>query len=166
MTTSHSAPSAQAMQARLAADLSLPSRVGHIALLLVALGGAGVGAALLLTETGLPMRTRIALALIVAINCCWAAFATWVLARRRVLFAHHKVIAARMAITFSAIFTIGSVAMRWSDAGARAWPAAMGVGLVMLAIAVFMLVRARRHVAALIARREELEQLLGRTERA
>jgi hypothetical protein len=165
MTSIHSGASAQAMQARLAAELSLPARVGHIALLLAALGSAGISAALLLTETGLPARTRVAFALMVVIGCCWVAFATWVLARRRVLFARHRVIAARMAVTFSAMFTIGSVALRWSDAAPRAWPAAMGVGLVMLAIAGFMLVRAQRRVAALIARREALEHLLGTTER-
>lgn len=159
-------PTVADVQRLLAAQLRLPSRLGHTLLLLVALGGAGVTGALLLTEPALPLRTRVALAAMVAIGLSWAVFAAWVLARRRVLLAAHHVVAARLAVAFTAVYTLGALgASWWGDVGRAGWGAA-GVGGAMLAVAVAMHARARRRVGALSRRRADLERRLGGEARA
>lgn len=153
-------PSAAEMRRRLEAELSLPSRLGHTALLLAGLAVAAVSGALLAGEVGLPGSTRVALAAIVGVGLAWAAFAAWVLARRRVLFASHRVVAARMAVAFTALFTLGTLALgQWGGTG-RTWFAAGGMGMLMLAVAIVLLVRARRRFRKLSRRRTELEHLL------
>lgn len=116
-------PSADELRRRLAAEIALPSRVGYTALLLAGLAMAAATGSLLATEPGLPARTQAAFATIAAVGIAWAAFAAWALARRRVLFASHRVIAARMAVTFSGLFTAGALGV-WlagsrQQAGAR-----------------------------------------------
>jgi hypothetical protein len=64
----------------------------------------------------------------------------WVLSNRGILFGHHRVVAGRMAVGFVA--------------------AAMGA--FMIPIATSRLVRAKRRVAELSKRRDELEEQLGR----
>jgi hypothetical protein len=154
-------PSADDVRRLLAAELSLPSRLGHTLLLLASLGGTGVVGALLLTEPALPARTRAAMALMAAIGLSWAAFAAWVLARRRVLLAAHHVVAARMAVAFTTLFTLGALGAAWWGGAGRVGYAAAGVGGAMLAAAVAMHARARRRVAELTRRRAALERRLG-----
>jgi hypothetical protein len=169
MTDSADGPRRDASSAevrrRLAAELSLPSRVGHTALLLAGLAAATVAAALLLTEAGLPARTRIAFVVMVIIGLAWAGFALWVLVRRRVLFATHRVIATRMAAAFTALFTAGALlaVFDWG-AGAAGLFAAI-VGAAMMSVALLLHVRARRRVRELTARRRELEREIADAER-
>lgn len=154
-------PSTADVQRMLARQVGLPSRLAYTALLLAGVGGAAVSGALLLTEPALPARTRIAFGLMVGIGMSWAGFATWVLARRRVLLAGHRVVAATMAVAFSALFTLGAVAVgRWGHAGS-AWIAAAGVGTIMTGVAAVLLVRARSRRDALLQRRRELERAAG-----
>lgn len=154
-------PSAAEIQRMLSAELSLPARVGYTALLLTSLTGAAVIGALLLTEPGLPARTQIALAVLVGIGLSWTAFAAWVLTRRRVLLAGHSIIASRMAVAFTAIFTVGAwIIGQWGGTG-RTWYSAMAVGLAMLAVATILLVRAHRRFDDLTQRRVALERQLG-----
>lgn len=169
MTASHSSshghagapPSPQDIQRLIGAQLGLPSRLGHTLLLLASLGATGVTGALLVTEPGLPPRTRMAMAAMAAIGVAWAVFAAWVLARRRVLLAGHRVVAARMAVVFTAVFTLGALGMAWRGGPGRGGYAAAGVGVAMLVAAIGMLVRARRRVAELLRRRTELEARLA-----
>ncbi len=154
-------PTTADVQRMLATQVGLPSRLAYTALLLAGLAGATVVGALLLTEPALPARTRIAFGLMVGIGLGWAGFAAWVLARRRVLLAEHRVVAATMAFAFSALFTLGAVAVgRWGDAGS-AWIAAAGVGTIMMSVAAVVLVRARSRRDALLQRRRELERAAG-----
>lgn len=154
-------PSAAEMRRLLDGELSVPARLGYTALLLTSLSGAGVTAALLLTEVALPLRTQIALGVITGIGLSWTAFAAWVLTKRRVLLAAHSVVAARMAMAFTAVFTLGALAVgRWGGTG-RTWYAAASLGLAMFIAAVILLVRARRRFAELSHRRQQIEQLLG-----
>lgn len=154
-------PPAADVHRLMAGELSLASRLGHTALLLAALAGASVAAALLATEVNLPGRTRIALTALILIGLSWTVFATWVLTRRRVLFAAHRIVAARMAVTFAAMFALGALALgRWGGTG-RTWFAAAGVGVVMCAVAAGMLVQAHRRFDELLRRRRELERQLG-----
>lgn len=140
------------MQRFVAGELSLRSRIAYTALLLAALGMTILAGSLWLTEPSLPVRTQIAFAAMVAIGLSWVAYASWVLTRKRVLLAGHRVIATRMAIAFSALFVLGSALI-------RQWPAT-ALGAVMLVVAIAMLIGARRRFAQLTERRRELEQQL------
>ncbi|MEO7522051.1 MAG: alpha/beta fold hydrolase [Gemmatimonas sp.] len=155
-------PSAAEMQRLIAGKLTGPSRVGHVALLFASLVGAGAAAALLLTEPSLPQRTQVALTLAMLIGLSWTAFSIWVLLRRGVLFGKQRVVAARMAVAFTALFTLEAWAVGQFGPGGRPWYGAMALGAAMLGVAIAMLMRARRHVAGLARRRAELErQLIG-----
>ena len=152
-------PSADEIRRRLAGELALPSRLGHTLLLLAGLGAAGVTGALLLTEPALPARTRLAFAVMVVVGLAWAALAAWVLARRRVLLATHRVVAARLAIAVTTLFTAGAAALGAS--GAPGGWAAAGVGVAMLGAALLLHRQARRRVAALARRRDEIARELA-----
>jgi hypothetical protein len=116
--------------------------------------------ALLLTEPMLPARTSTALAALAVIGVSWITFAAWVLSRRRVLLGSHRVVAGRMAVTFSTVFTIGALVLGISMSNPAARAAAV-MGTAMLAVAVVMLARARRRFASLSERRAELQRLLA-----
>lgn len=151
-------PSAADMQRALATELSLAARIGHTLLLLASLGVGAVTAALLLTEPGLPARTRAAFGVMTLIGLSWAAFAAWVLTRRRVLFARHRVIAGRLAVGFCALFTLGAAVV--APAGPPRYSAVI-TGVTMLAVAVLLLLRARHRFEQLSAHRAELERQLA-----
>lgn len=140
---------AEEMQRIVAGELSLRSRILYVALLVVSLLVAGGVGSLLLTEPSLPQRTVIAFIAIVSIALAWTAYAAWVLTRRRVLLAGHRILAARMAIAFTSAFVLGALLLAM-------WPAVL-FGFVLLAIAMAMLVHARRRFEELMARRRELE---------
>jgi len=151
------AVSIEEMKRVMATELTMPSRLGYTALLLVALSMSGVVAALWLTEPVLPVRAQIAFALMVVIGLSWVAYAAWVLTRRRVLLAGHRIIAARMAVTFCSLFTLGCLTLAfWTSIGRVAYAAA-GFGAFMLAIAIGLLVHARMSFARLMERRRTLE---------
>jgi hypothetical protein len=141
-------------------ELSVPSRLGHLALLLVALGMTVVVVSLWLTEPALPLRTHVAFGVMTAIGLSWSAFAIWVLTSRRVLFARQRIVAGRMAVTFAAVFTIGALTTA-AATGAAAALAAAGTGVVMVAVAIVILRRAHRVSAQLVARRDALERQLA-----
>jgi hypothetical protein len=141
-------------------ELSRPSRLGHVALLLVSMAMTVVVVSLWLTEPALPVRTRVAFGAMIAIGMAWMVFAGWVLTTRRVLLGRDSVVAGRLAVTFTAVFVAGALLVGYS-AGGRAPFAAAAIGVGLLGVAVALLVRARRRVAALTARRDLLERELG-----
>ena len=138
--------------------LSLPRRVGH---LMAGLGGLAMAvnvALLWATEPGaLPVRTRIAFAAVIGIGMMWAGFAGWALARRP-LFAIDRVIAGWLAVTFSALTTLGMVAIALTRAGTAAALACGGLGATLTVVAGAVLARARAYRRTLLARRHELER--------
>lgn len=157
----HPAPPPR-IQDLLAGELSTASRLRYMALLLAAGAVTSVVGSLWATEPALPPRTHLAFALIVAAGISWMAFAVWVLTRRRVLLAGHRIVAARMAVGFSALFLVGvAAAMYWGGSPARLAGAA-ATGVVMLAAAAAMLVRAHRQFAALGDERRRLEREIER----
>jgi hypothetical protein len=168
-TTSSSLPSLPSLPPALAAELrrlteaelSLPARVGYVALLLVSAGMSAVTASLGLTEPGLPLRTRIAFAAMTAIGLGWVAFATWVLTHKRILYARHRIVAGRMSVTFTSIFLMGALAVGLTTSQRAAFAAA-GLGVVMLGVAIFVLLRARAAYSRLQERRAVLERELGK----
>ncbi len=154
-------PSIADMQRSLAAELSLGARIGYTLLLLTSFSVAAVTAALVLTEPALPPATVTALGLVTMVGLAWTGFAGWVLSRRRVLFAAHRIVAGRMAVAFSSLFTLGAALL--APRGGPGWYAAIGVGLAMVAVAAALLVRAHHRFRQLSARRADLErQLAGR----
>lgn len=137
-------------------QLSLRSRLGYVALLLAAAMMTTVVASLWITEPSLPARTQIAFAVMTAIGVSWVLFAIWILRHRRPLFAPHRIVAGRMAVTFTSLFVIGAIAVR----GPASYLAAV-VGALMLMVAIAILLRAHREFARLAARRAELARELG-----
>jgi hypothetical protein len=147
--------SVEDMQNRAAHEVALPSRLGYTALLVGALGMAGLTGSLWATEPSLPARTQAAFAACVAIGLAWACFAGWVLAKKHVLFANQRVYAARMATAFSGLFLVGSIALR-DHLGVGA----IATSVVLFAMACASLVFAHQRFTRLVERRRALE---GRT---
>jgi hypothetical protein len=138
--------------------LSLPRRVGH---LVAGFGGLAMAAAvgqLWATEPGeLPLRTRIAFTAVIGIGMTWAGFAAWALARRP-LFAVDRVIAAWLAVTFSALMTLGMVTIALTRASTAVVLACGGLGVTLTVVASTTVARARAYRRTLLARRHELER--------
>jgi hypothetical protein len=142
-------------------ELSTPARLGYLLLLMMTLTAAGLIATLWITEPGpLPMRTHVAFGLLTMINLAWAVLFGWVLTRRKVLYAMHRVIAGWMALSFCALFLLFGlmIAVVRTDATASAFIGLVGAG--QLVVAVILLRRARRRQHALLARRDELASML------
>ena len=141
-------------------ELSRRSRLGYVALLLVSMAMTVVVVSLWLTEPALPVRTRVAFGAMTVIGLAWMVFAGWVLTTRRVLLGRDSVVAGRLAVTFTAVFIAGALLVGYSTGG-KAPLAAAATGVGLLGVAVALLVRARRRVAGLMARRDALERDLG-----
>ncbi len=149
---------------RVNADLSGRARIGLTMLLLVNTAMAGVVASLWLTEPHLVPRARLGFGIMMAIAVSWIVFALWALTKRKVLLGHHRVIAGRMAVSFSAVFLLGTLAWMAIEGMSPAAFGAAGVGLLMIGGAVAMLGAARRDMRRLMTRRIELErEIAGRT---
>lgn len=137
--------------------LSLPARVGHVALLLVATGMFVLVAALLATEPALASHTRWVFAAMLVIAASWAVYACWVLGCRRTLLASHRVIAGRMAVGFTGAFTIALLIAGYAT-GTPGLLGAGGVGILLHAFSWTLLRQAHRRFARLAARRQEIER--------
>lgn len=146
------------------AHLSFRTRIGHLALLHLSVGMSAAVISLLATEQELPARTAAAFAALLLINLCWAAYAAWVLVARRTLLFNHRVIAGRIAVGATTVFTTGSAFIAFTT-GMKAAAFAALLGLGMLAVAVVLLIRAKRTYAALRNRRSRLEARLAETTR-
>ncbi len=154
--------SAEEIRRRLAAELGLPSRLRYAALLVAGLVVSGVSGALAATESGLPTRTRLALIGVFLGGAAWAVFAGYVLRRRRVLLATHRVAAAALGILMSGLFTAGALALGLSGAvpaGGALTAATVGGGMLALAVGAWL--GARGRVRGLETRRREIERLLA-----
>lgn len=153
---------AAAVRRMLQEELSTKVRVGYTLLLLVGLTAAVLISSLWLTEPGpIPTRTQIAFGLIVAINLAWATLAAWVLTRRKVLYAMHRVIAGWMAVAFCAAFLLIGLAIAYQRAN---WTALAVIGIIgsaQIVVAIALLLRARRRRSELLARRDQLRDELA-----
>ena len=141
-------------------ELSRNEKYGHLVLAVVA-GVFATGVALLIaTEPGLPMRTVLAFSLLVAIGLAWVVYAFGVLLRRRPLLANREIVAGRMSLLFSAVFTIGTIIVG-GTVSHRFFTGATGWGLILSAIALALLVRAHVRRASLNKLRARLEAELA-----
>ncbi|QXE39119.1 transmembrane transport protein [Streptomyces sp. GMY02] len=142
----------------LAAEVSLPSRMRHLAVGLAGLCGAGLITVLWATEPEtLPVRTQAAFGGLITVGLAWAAFAARALGRRRPLYAQDRVVGAGLALTATATTTVAGIAL----AAVRATPAAaLSTGLtgaLLTAVAGAAMVRARGRRRELLRVRGELE---------
>jgi hypothetical protein len=139
-------------------ELSMTSRLGYVALLLVAGAMTVIILALLTTEVGVPARTRTAFAIMSLIGVSWIGLATWALTTSRPLAARDRVVAGWMAVTFTSLFVVGTALAALISHDAAAWRAlALGLGLLWLAVQALR--KARRRLAELVARRAQLEEM-------
>ncbi|WP_433371708.1 hypothetical protein ACQPZX_48025 [Actinoplanes sp. CA-142083] len=140
--------------ARLDAPLSLRKRIGYLTLGLAGLAGSALIGILWATEPGLPPRTKVAFAALVAIGLCWAAFGGWAVTRRTPLFARDRVIAAWLGLSAWLIFTIGALII--TTLRHRLEPSLLVVMVTLGLLAALNLRAARRAKAALLHRKNEL----------
>ncbi len=161
MTESPNRPALEAALAQLTEQtLSRGERAGHLALTLFAGTMGLVLIGLITTEPDMPLRTIIAIWALIAIAASWVAYGLRVLSRKRPLLANREVVAGRMALLFSAVFTAGTMAVGWVNAGIFVTPATW-LGTTMTAVAVGNLARAMWRRSRLKALRERLEQELA-----
>lgn len=149
--------SAAEVAATLDVHLSRRDRLRYLAVLVASLAVTAVVATLWATEPDLPVRTHVAFAAIVAIGTGWVVVTSYILTRRRPLFALDRVLAATVAVVAAATVGTGTAVLSAVRGG---WPAALVTGLVALALtatALVLLRRARARRRHLLARRAELE---------
>jgi hypothetical protein len=139
---------------RLDGPLSLRRRVGYVTLALAGLLGSGVVGLLWATEPGLPPRTEVAFAVIVAIGLSWAVFGAWAVTRRAPLFARDRVVAGWLALAAWLLFTAGALVI--TTLRHRIEPELLLMVFVLGGVAVLRLRAARRSRAALLRRKEHL----------
>jgi hypothetical protein len=147
------------LERALAAEVSLRSRMRHAATGLAGGCAAALIAVMWATEPNpLPARTQAAFAGLLAIGLAWAAFAGWVLSRRRPLFARDRVLGARLALAVTTATSVaGTVlaAVRGTAAGALAVALA---GAALVAAAGLLLVRAQSRRRELMRLRDALRE--------
>lgn len=159
----HDEPGApDAILALAKAQISFRTKAGHLALLIISMAAVIALGSLLLTER-LPDRSFVALAALALLNLVWAGYASWVLTTRRTMLLHHRVIAGRIAVLASALFTLGSAGLGIVSSQPAAYVAAM-IGLVFTGIAAVLLTHANRQHSVLKLRRAELTANLQRAE--
>jgi hypothetical protein len=158
-------PSVTEVQQLVAGHLSARARWGYVLLLLVSLAVAVAIGSLWATEPTLPVRTQLAFAVIEGIAFGWVVFALWVLHYRRPLFGVDRVIAARMGLGFSLLGAAGMLGVGYLASMGRPAYVAAGIELGLAALAAGLLIRARRRMAQLQHRRQEIEGRLPVAER-
>ncbi|SBT49290.1 hypothetical protein [Micromonospora narathiwatensis] len=141
---------------RLDAPLSPRRRIGYVALALTGLAGSGLIGLLWATEPGLPPRTVVAFAVMMAIGLCWAAFGGWAVTRRTPMFAHDRVVAGWLGVAAWLLFTVGALVI--TTLRHKLEPSLLVVVLALGVLAIAHLRAARRARAALLRRREELSR--------
>jgi hypothetical protein len=139
--------------------LSVRARFGHVALLLAAVAMSIVLGALLATEPLLPTRTAVAFTVMLVMALSWMVYAIWVLRNRWTLLANHRIVAGRMAVAFSTVFTAAAFGAGMNT-GASAGYLAAATGTVFIAASLMLLLQAHRRRAQLLERRRQLESEL------
>jgi hypothetical protein len=152
---------ADTIRDRLAAELSIQARIAYTLLLTAALLMTSGVVALALSEPALPLRTTVAFAALAAVGLAWAAFAAWVLRRRRVLLPGHRLLATRLAVIVSSGYAIACVVLGAIQGTTGPFVAA-AVGAIQIAVAGVLHHRARLAVDSLRHRRDQLAKEMAR----
>ncbi|MFH8446924.1 transmembrane transport protein [Streptomyces sp. NPDC018026] len=147
------------LERALATEVSLRSRLRHLAVGLAGGCGAAMIAVLWATEPhALPPRTQAVFTGLIAIGLAWAVFAGWVLSRRRPLFAQDRVLSARIALAATVVTVLAGVALAAVRGSTADLVATATGGAVFTAVAVLALVRARHRRRELLRLRDALRQ--------
>ncbi|MEU9337317.1 transmembrane transport protein [Streptomyces sp. NPDC048290] len=147
------------LERALAAEVSLRSRLRHVAAGLAGGCGAAVIAMLWATEpNALPTRTRAVFAGLIAVGLVWAVFAGWVLSRRRPLFARDRVLSAGIAVAATVVTALAGVTLAAVRGSTTDVVATAAGGVAVTAAAMLTLVRARRRRRELLRLRDALRQ--------
>ncbi|MEW2634782.1 transmembrane transport protein [Streptomyces sp. NPDC048389] len=147
------------LERALAAEVSLGSRMRHVAVGLAGGCGAALIAVLWATEPlPLPARTQAAFAGLIAVGLAWAAFAGRVLSRRRPLFARDRVLGARLGLAVTVVTGIAGTALAAVRATTAGTLATALAGAALIGAAGLVLVRARSHRRELLRLRDALRQ--------
>lgn len=141
-------------------ELSMRARIAHVLLALAASAMTILVTSLWLTEPALPARTSIAFALLAALGAGWVVFSLWVLRRKRVMLARHRVVGGRLAVGFSSLFGIGCIALAATTPDRNYWPAVVMSGVFWM-VAVVVWRRAENAHATLVAKRDALARELN-----
>lgn len=139
------------MQQRTAATLSTTARVGYTLVALCAAAMATLTGALVATESSLPTRTQVALTAMTVIGVAWTVVALWVLRRRRVLLARHRIVVTTVACVVCGAFLLGALALQ-----SPLRTPTLVVAAVMCLLAIAARIQAQRAHTQLIARRDAL----------
>ncbi|HEY3472276.1 MAG TPA: hypothetical protein VGL47_44570 [Amycolatopsis sp.] len=145
------------LERALAAEVSLRSRMRHVAVGLAGASGAAVLTVLWVTEPHpLPAGTQAAFAVLIAVGLAWAAFAGWVLSRRRPLFARDRVLGARLALAVSVGTCVAGTALAAARGTTAETLATALTGGVLVMAAGLLLARAHARRRALLRLRDTL----------
>ncbi|MER7716249.1 transmembrane transport protein [Streptomyces flaveolus] len=143
----------------LATEVSLRSRLRHVAVGLAGGCGAAVIAVLWATEPhAVPPRTQTVFAGLIVLGLAWAGFAGWVLSRRRPLFARDQVLSARIALAATVVTTVVGVTLAAVSGSTADLVATATGGGIFTAAAVLALMRARHRRRELLRLRDALRQ--------
>jgi hypothetical protein len=151
----------EAAQEMVRRELSTPKRLGYLMLLMLTLAAACLIGTLWITEPApLPLRTNVAFGLLTSINLAWSGLFGWIVTRRKILFAQHRVIAGWMALAFCALFLIVGVVIAAIRMNTTALAFVGVMGTCQLLLASLVLKRARDRQRQLLIRRDELNAIL------
>jgi hypothetical protein len=143
-------------------ELSRNERYGHLVLALVGATFAIALVGLIVTEPGLSLRTMLSFGVLIAIGLAWTGYSLAMLMRRQPMLANREVIAGRMSVLFSLVFTAGAMFVGHA-VGHNAFTGATWDGITLTAIAAALLLRAKLRLSSLRALRARLEsELLAR----
>ncbi|MEV6209380.1 transmembrane transport protein [Kitasatospora sp. NPDC051914] len=147
------------LERALAAEVSLRSRMRYVAVGLAGGCAAVLVAVLWATEPRpLPPRTQAVFAGLIAVGLAWAAFAGWVLSRRRPLYARDQVLGARLALAASTVTGTVGTALAAARGTVTATLTAALVGTVLVATAGLLLARAQSRRRELLRLRDVLQR--------
>ncbi|MER7047141.1 transmembrane transport protein [Streptomyces jumonjinensis] len=145
------------LERALAAEVSLSSRMRHMAVGLAGGCAAVLVAVVWATEPHpLPARTQAAFAGLIGTGLAWSAFAGWVLSRRRPLFAGDRVLGARLALAATAVTGAAGTALAAARGTTAEALATALAGAVLIAAAGLVLLRARSRRRELLRLRDAL----------
>lgn len=148
---------ADQVRTRLASDLSLAKRIMYTVLLLVNAAAAVLLLMIWLPDAGgLPLRTHAAFAGCLSVTIAWVVFGAWVLTRRRPLYAYDRVLAARLAVAFTGLFTVSGASIAVFGVGVPQAVVTLAGGGLLFGVSWFLLVNARRERGRLLKLREHL----------
>lgn len=149
-------PGTEEVLAVLDRDLSRSERLRYLAVGLASFVVTAVTGSLWATETSLPLRTHLAFGGIVVLGAAWMAMVTYVLTRRRPLYAADRVLATGLALGVTSVVGIATTVLAWSRGGVLTGVGAGAVATALVTAGAIVHLGARRKRDALLDRRRRL----------